>query len=212
MLITKKSLEEEISLLRNKINEEGNNINNISSNNTLNQFNDSNKFDEVIKNFKETQSNLESQNKLKDKEISQLNEIKEKIESENKILVIKNKNLSEQILKLQNEVLINTREDNLNGQLKESNIELKSIIEKQNIDINNLEKKNLELENIIIGIQNESNINNLNQNEQTIKLNETISKLQKDNNKLIKNLELFKQENHLASEKIKNLEELIGNQ
>ena len=212
LLITKKSLEEEISLLRNKINEEGNNINNISSNNTLNQFNDTNKYDEVIKNFKETQSNLESQNKLKDKEISQLNEIKEKIESENKILVIKNKNLSEQILKLQNEVLINTREDNLNGQLKESNIELKSIIEKQNIDINNLEKKNLELENIIIGIQNESNINNLNQNEQTIKLNETISKLKKDNNKLIKNLELFKQENHLAAEKIKNLEELIGNQ
>ena len=69
----------------------------------------------------------------------------------------------------------------------------------------------MELKNIIIGIQNESNINNLNQNEQTQKMNEIISKLQKDNNKLIKNLELFKQENHLAAEKIKKLEEIIGN-
>ena len=43
-------------------------------------------------------------------------------------------------------------------------------------------------------------------------MNETISKLQRDNNKLLKNLELFKQENHLAAEKIKKLEELIGNQ
>ena len=215
LLITKKSLEEEINLLRNKINTENNNIpnpNNLSSNNTLNQFNSSNKYDEIIKNFKDTQSNLESQNKLKDQEIKQLIEEKEKFESENKILEIKNKNLNDQIIKLQNEVLINTREDNLNEQLKESNNELKSQIEKQNSDINNLEKKNLELKNIIIGIQNESNINNLNSNEQTLKMNETISKLQRDNNKLLKNLELFKQENHLAAEKIKKLEELIGNQ
>ena len=215
LLITKKSLEEEINLLRNKINTENNNIpnpNNLSSNNTLNQFNSSNKYDEIIKNFKDTQSNLESQNKLKDQEIKQLIEEKEKFESENKILEIKNKNLNDQIIKLQNEVLINTREDNLNEQLKESNNELKSQIEKQNSDINILEKKNLELKNIIIGIQNESNINNLNSNEQTLKMNETISKLQRDNNKLLKNLELFKQENHLAAEKIKKLEELIGNQ
>ena len=215
LLITKKSLEEEISILRNKINIESNNIrneNNLSSNNTLNQFNDSNKIDEILRNYKDTQSNLESQNKQKDQEIKLLNEQKEKFESENKILEIKNKNLNEQIIKLQNEILSNTREDNMNEHLKESNNELKSQIEKQNSDINNLEKKNLELKNIIIGIQNESNINNLNQNEQTQKMNEIISKLQKDNNKLIKNLELFKQENHLAAEKIKKLEELIGNQ
>ena len=214
LLITKKSLEEEISILRNKINIESNNIrneNNLSSNNTLNQFNDSNKIDEILRNYKDTQSNLESQNKQKDQEIKLLNEQKEKFESENKILEIKNKNLNEQIIKLQNEILSNTREDNMNEQLKESNNELKSQIEKQNSDINNLEKKNLELKNIIIGIQNESNINNLNQNEQTQKMNEIISKLQKDNNKLIKNLELFKQENHLAAEKIKKLEEIIGN-
>ena len=215
LLITKKSLEEEISILRNKINIESNNIrneNNLSSNNTLNQFNDSNKIDEILRNYKDTQSNLESQNKQKDQEIKLLNEQKEKFESENKILEIKNKNLNEQIIKLQNEILSNTREDNMNEHLKESNNELKSQIEKQNSDINNLEKKNLELKNIIIGIQNESNINNLNQNEQTQKMNEIISKLQKDNNKLIKNLELFKQENHLAAEKIKKLEELVGNQ
>ena len=214
LLITKKSLEEEISILRNKINMESNNIrneNNLSSNNTLNQFNDSNKIDEILRNYKDTQSNLESQNKQKDQEIKLLNEQKEKFESENKILEIKNKNLNEQIIKLQNEILSNTREDNMNEHLKESNNELKSQIEKQNSDINNLEKKNLELKNIIIGIQNESNINNLNQNEQTQKMNEIISKLQKDNNKLIKNLELFKQENHLAAEKIKKLEEIIGN-
>ena len=214
LLITKKSLEEEISILRNKINTESNNIrneNNLSSNNTLNQFNDSNKIDEILRNYKDTQSNLESQNKQKDQEIKLLNEQKEKFESENKILEIKNKNLNEQIIKLQNEILSNTREDNMNEHLKESNNELKSQIEKQNSDINNLEKKNLELKNIIIGIQNESNINNLNQNEQTQKMNEIISKLQKDNNKLIKNLELFKQENHLAAEKIKKLEEIIGN-
>ena len=212
LLITKKNLEEEIIMLQNKINLDNNNINNISSNNTLNQFNNSNKYDEIIKNFRETQSNLESQNKLKEQEIKQLNEEKEKFESENKILEIKNKNLNEQIIKLQNEVLINTREDNINTQLKESNIELKTQLEKQNSDINILEKKNLELKNIIIGIQNESNINNINQNEQTIKMNETISKLQKDNDRLVKNLELFKQENHLAAEKIKKLEELIGKQ
>ena len=214
LLITKKSLEEEISILRNKINIESNNIrneNNLSSNNTLNQFNDSNKIDEILRNYKDTQSNLESQNKQKDQEIKLLNKQKEKFESENKILEIKNKNLNEQIIKLQNEILSNTREDNMNEHLKESNNELKSQIEKQNSDINNLEKKNLELKNIIIGIQNESNINNLNQNEQTQKMNEIISKLQKDNNKLIKNLELFKQENHLAAEKIKKLEEIIGN-
>ena len=214
LLITKKSLEEEISILRNKINIESNNIrneNNLSSNNTLNQFNDSNKIDEILRNYKDTQSNLESQNKQRDQEIKLLNEQKEKFESENKILEIKNKNLNEQIIKLQNEILSNTREDNMNEHLKESNNELKSQIEKQNSDINNLEKKNLELKNIIIGIQNESNINNLNQNEQTQKMNEIISKLQKDNNKLIKNLELFKQENHLAAEKIKKLEEIIGN-
>ena len=214
LLITKKSLEEEISILRNKINIESNNIrneNNLSSNNTLNQFNDSNKIDDILRNYKDTQSNLESQNKQKDQEIKLLNEQKEKFESENKILEIKNKNLNEQIIKLQNEILSNTREDNMTEHLKESNNELKSQIEKQNSDINNLEKKNLELKNIIIGIQNESNINNLNQNEQTQKMNEIISKLQKDNNKLIKNLELFKQENHLAAEKIKKLEEIIGN-
>ena len=214
LLITKKSLEEEISILRNKINIESNNIrneNNLSSNNTLNQFNDSNKIDEILRNYKDTQSNLESQNKQKDQEIKLLNEQKEKFESENKILEIKNKNLNEQIIKLQNEILSNTREDNMNEHLKESNNELKSQIEKQNSDINNLEKKNLELKNIIIGIQNESNINNLNSNEQTLKMNETISKLQRDNNKLLKNLELFKQENHLAAEKIKKLEEIIGN-
>ena len=215
LLITKQSLEEEINILRDKINNESkniNNINNLSSNNTLNQFNDTNKYDEIINKFKETQSNLEIQNKQKDQEIKQLNELKEKFESENKILEIKNKNLNDQIIKLQNEILINTREDNLSQQLKESNNELKSQIVKQNSDINILEKKNLELKNIIIGIQNESNINNLNKNEQTQKMNETIYKLQKDNDKLIKNLELFKQENHLAAEKIKKLEELIGNQ
>ena len=214
LLITKKSLEEEISILRNKINIESNNIrneNNLSSNNTLNQFNDSNKIDEILRNYKDTQSNLESQNKQKDQEIKLLNEQKEKFESENKILEIKNKNLNEQIIKLQNEILSNTREDNMNEHLKESNNELKSQIEKQNSDINNLEKKNLELKNIIIGIKNESNINNLNKNEENLKMNETIMKLQRDNNKLIKNLELFKQENHLAAEKIKKLEEIIGN-
>jgi centrosomal protein CEP135 len=222
LLITKKSLEEEINMLRNKINQETNNIKNNFNNsnemsaNTLNQFNnmnfDSNKYDEVIKNYKDTQINLESQNKQKEQKIKILNEEKEKFESENKILELKNKNLNEQIKKLQNEVLTNTREDNINQQLKESNIELKNQIEKQNNDITNLEKTNLELKNIIIGIQNESNLKNLNKDEQAIKMNETISKLQKDNNKLIKNLELFKQENHLAAEKIKKLEELIGNQ
>ena len=215
LLFTKKSLEEEINLLQNKLNVENNNnqnMNNLSSNNTLNQFNDSNNYNEIIKNFKDTQNNLENQNKLKDQEIKQLIEEKEKFESENKILEIKNKNLIEQITKLQNEVLINTREDNINMQLKESNNDLKNLIEKQNNDINDLEKKNLELKNIIIGIKNESNINNLNKNEENLKMNETIMKLQRDNNKLIKNLELFKQENHLAAEKIKKLEELIGNQ
>ena len=215
LLSTKKSLEEEINLLQNKISNENNNIqnmNNLSSNNTLNQFNDSNNYNEIIKNFKDTQNNLENQNRLKTQEIKQLIEEKEKFESENKILEIKNKNLTEQISKLQNEVLINTREDNINLQLKESNNELKIQIEKQNNDISELEKKNLELKNIIIGIKNESNINNLNKNEENLKMNETIMKLQRDNNKLIKNLELFKQENHLAAEKIKKLEELVGNQ
>ena len=215
LLSTKKSLEEEINLLQNKLSNENNNIqnmNNLSSNNTLNQFNDSNNYNEIIKNFKDTQNNLENQNRLKTQEIKQLIEEKEKFESENKILEIKNKNLTEQISKLQNEVLINTREDNINLQLKESNNELKIQIEKQNNDISELEKKNLELKNIIIGIKNESNINNLNKNEENLKMNETIMKLQRDNNKLIKNLELFKQENHLAAEKIKKLEELVGNQ
>ena len=96
--------------------------------------------------------------------------------------------------------------------MKKIFFDLKNLIEKQNNDINDLEKKNLELKNIIIGIKNESNINNLNKNEENLKMNETIMKLQRDNNKLIKNLELFKQENHLAAEKIKKLEELIGNQ
>ena len=87
---------------------------------------------------------------------------------------------------------------------------MKNEIEKKNKDINNLEKTNLELKSIITGIQSGNNEKDLNNESQTIKLNETISKLQKDNNKLLKNLELFKQENHLAAEKIKQLESLIS--
>ena len=75
-------------MLRNKINQETNNIKNNFNNsnemsaNTLNQFNnmnfDSNKYDEVIKNYKDTQINLESQNKQKEQKIKILNEEKEK--------------------------------------------------------------------------------------------------------------------------------------
>ena len=147
---------------------------------------------------------------MKDSLIQKLREEKEKVDSDYRILEIKNKNLNDQIVKLQNEVLVNTKEENLNERLKESNTELKNEIEKKNKDINNLEKTNLELKSIITGIQSGNNEKDLNNESQTIKLNETISKLQKDNNKLLKNLELFKQENHLAAEKIKQLESLIS--
>ena len=201
--INKKSLEEEIAYLKLQINANRNNNNNSSST----QFNNIN-YEELLNQFKESQNNLENDNKIKDKTIKQLNEEKEKIESDNKILELKNKNLNEQILKLQNEVLSNTKEDNINEQLRESNTELKNTIEKQNNDINNLEKTNKELKSIITGMQT-SGSNDFNNEEQTLKLNEKIAKLQKDNNKLLKNLELFRQENHLAAEKIKNLESLI---
>ena len=79
-------------------------------------------------------------------EIKLLNEQKEKFESENKILEIKNKNLNEQIIKLQNEILSNTREDNMNEHLKES-IE----IHKRNTEAYNAEVERLKRELEIIG-------------------------------------------------------------
>ena len=206
--INKRSLEEENAYLKMQL---SNNMNSNSNNailaSTLGPFN----YEEIINGLKQTQKNLENENKQKDKIIKQLNEEKEKIFSDNKILELKNKNMNEQVIKLQNEVLTKAKEGNLNEQLKESNTELKNQIEKQNKDINNLEQTNKELKSIITGIQSSSNGKDINNLEQTIKIkNENISKLQKENNKLIKNLELFQQENHLASEKIKKLESMIN--
>ena len=86
---------------------------------------------------------------------------------------------------MKNEIISNTKEDNLNKRLKESNTELKNQIEKQNNDINNLEKTNKELKSIISGMHNVNNSNDFNNGENTIKLNETISKLQKEKHKLL---------------------------
>ena len=208
--IAKKSLEDEMSYLRKQLN---NNMSNNNLSSTIQGINlENNDYQEIINGLKQSQTMLENDIKIKDKTIKQLNEEKEKKDSNYKILEIKNKNLNEQLLKLQNEVLINTKEDNLKEQLKESNNELKNTIEQKNKDIFDLEKTNKELKSIIVGIQNASNGKdiNINNEEQTNKLNETINSLRKDNNKLIKNLELFKQENHLAAEKIKQLESLIN--
>ena len=208
--IAKKSLEDEMSYLRKQLN---NNMSNNNLSSTIQGINlENNDYQEIINGLKQSQTMLENDIKIKDKTIKQLNEEKEKKDSDYKILEIKNKNLNEQLLKLQNEVLINTKEDNLKEQLKESNNELKNTIEQKNKDIFDLEKTNKELKSIITGIQNASNGKdiNINNEEQTNKLNETINSLRKDNNKLIKNLELFKQENHLAAEKIKQLESLIN--
>ena len=209
--ISKKILEEENAYLKMQLNNNKNiQINkdkdNVIQANTLNQ----NNFEEIIYTLKSTKNNLENDNKLKDNTIKKLKEEIEKKDSENKIYEIKNKNLNEQILKLQNEVLTNTKEDHLNEQLKESNIEYKNQIEKQNIVIKDLENTNKELKSIITGIQNGSNGQDINKEEQINKLNDTITKLEKDNNKLLKNLELFKQENHLAAEKLKQLESLFS--
>ena len=205
----KKSLENEIIYLKNQLNLSNNKSNKTNSNNYNNNIMSGN-YDEIINELKESQNTLKNDNIMKDSLIQKLREEKEKVDSDYRILEIKNKNLNDQIVKLQNEVLVNTKEENLNERLKESNTELKNEIEKKNKDINNLEKTNLELKSIITGIQSGNNEKDLNNESQTIKLNETISKLQKDNNKLLKNLELFKQENHLAAEKIKQLESLIS--
>ena len=206
--MNKKSLEEEIAYLKMQIDTKMNNINTLNQNQiNLNNYDN---YEEIINELKESQRQLENDNRIKEQTIKQLKEEKEKLDVDFKLSEVKNKNLNEQISKLQNEVLNNTREDNLNEKLKESNTELKNQIEKQNNDINNLEKTNKELKSIITGIQNVNNSKDLNNEEQTIQLNETISKLQKDNYKLLKNLELFKQENHLAAEKIKKLESLIS--
>ena len=204
--INKKTLEEEVAYLKMQMDTK---INNTLNQNHINLDNYNN-YEEMINELKETQRQLENDNRIKEQTIKQLKEEKEKIDIDFKLSEVKNKNLNEQISKLQNEVLNNTKEDNLNERLKESNTELKNQIEKQNNDINNLEKTNKELKSIITGIQNVNDGKNFNNEEQTIKLNETISKLQKDNYKLLKNLELFKQENHLAAEKIKKLESLIS--
>ena len=209
--ISKKGLEEEISYLKMQLNNSKNiksnkDKNNIMQVNTLSQ----NNYEEIINSLKNTQNNLENDNKIKENTIKKLKEEIEKKDSENKLYEIKNKNLNEQVLKLQNEVLSNTKEDHLNEQLKESNIEYKNQIEKQNIVINDLEKTNKELKSIITGIKNGSTGQDINKEAQIIKLNDTITKLEKDNNKLLKNLELFKQENHLAAEKLKKLESLVS--
>jgi chromosome segregation ATPase len=206
--MNKKSLEEEIAYLKMQIDTKMNSINTLNQNQI--KLNNYDNYEEIINELKESQRQLENDNRIKEQTIKQLKEEKEKIDIDFKLSEVKNKNLNEQISKLQNEVLNNTREDNLNEKLKESNTELKNQIEKQNNDINNLEKTNKELKSIITGIQNVNNSKDLNNEEQTIQLNETISKLQKDNYKLLKNLELFKQENHLAAEKIKKLESLIS--
>ena len=210
--IAKKSLEDEMTLLKMQLSNNMNNNNNNFSSTIQGNSLINNDYQEIINGFKQTQNNMENDIKIKDNAIKQLNEEKEKIESDYKILEIKNKNLNEQLLKLQNEILINSKENNLNEQLKENNNELKNILEQKNKDINILEKTNKELKSIINGIQNPYNEKdiNINNQEQTIKLKETISKLQKDNNKLLKNLELFKNENHEAAEKIKQLEALIN--
>ena len=209
--ISKKILEEENAYLKMQLNNNKNiQINkdkdNVIQENTLNQ----NSFEEIIYTLKSTKNNLENDNKIKDNTIKKLKEEIEKKDSENKIYEIKIKNLNEQVLKLQNEVLSNAKEDHLNEQLKESNFEYKNQIEKQNIVIKDLENTNKELKSIITGIQNNSNGQDINKEEQIIKLNDTITKLEKDNNKLLKNLELFKQENHLAAEKLKQLESLVS--
>ena len=199
----KKSLENEVAYLKNQLDlsKKGNNNNNIISGGN---------YEEIINELKESQNNLKNDNIIKDTLINKLREEKEKLDSDYRILEVKNKNLNDQIINLQKEVLVNTKEENLNEKLKESNTELKNEIEKKNNDINNLEKTNLELKSIITGMQSGNNGLDDNNESQTVKLNETITKLQKDNNKLLKNLELFKQENHLAAEKIKQLESLIS--
>ena len=199
----KKSLENEVAYLKNQLSlsKKGNNNNNIISGGN---------YEEIINELKESQNNLKNDNIIKDTLINKLREEKEKLDSDYRILEVKNKNLNDQIINLQKEVLVNTKEENLNEKLKESNTELKNEIEKKNNDINNLEKTNLELKSIITGMQSGNNGLDDNNESQTVKLNETITKLQKDNNKLLKNLELFKQENHLAAEKIKQLESLIS--
>ena len=208
--MTKKSLEEKIISLQNQL---SNNMSgtltqnkNVNINTIGNNLNDN--YQDIINELRESQNS----NKMKDDTIKRLNEEKEKIFFDNRLLEIKNKNLNEQVLKLQNEILSNTKEDNINEKLRESNNELRNQIDKKNEDINNLEKTNNELKSIITGIQNtskEKEASELDSEEQTLQLTETIKKLKKDNNRLYKNLELFQQENHLAAEKIKNLEALI---
>ena len=208
--MTKKDLEEKIINLQNQLS------NNMSSTLTQNRNvninslsnNLSENYQDIINELRQSQNN----NKMKDDTIKRLTEEKEKINFDYRLLEIKNKNLNDQVLKLQNEILSNTKEDNLNEKLRESNNELRNQIDKQNKDINNLEKTNSELKSIITGFQNiskEKEASDLDSEEQTLKLTETITKLQRDNNRLHKNLELFQQENHLAAEKIKNLEALV---
>jgi len=209
---TKKSLEEKIINLQNQLSSNmsdtlaQNRNRNVNINTFSNNLNDN--YQDIINELRESQNN----NKMKDDTIKRLSEEKEKIGNDNRLLEIKNKNLNDQVLKLQNEILSNTKEDNINEKLRESNNELRNQIDKQNKDIDNLEKTNNELKSIITGIQNtskEKEASDIDSEEQTLKLTETIKKLQKDNNRLYKNLELFQQENHLAAEKIKNLEALI---
>jgi len=209
---TKKSLEEKIINLQNQLSSNmsdtlaQNRNRNVNINTFSNNLNDN--YQDIINELRESQNN----NKMKDDTIKRLSEEKEKIGNDNRLLEIKNKNLNDQVLKLQNEILSNTKEDNINEKLRESNNELRNQIDKQNKDIDNLEKTNNELKSIITGIQNtskEKEASDIDSEEQTLKLTETIKKLQKDNNRLYKNLELFQQENHLAAEKIKNLEALL---
>ena len=206
----KKNLEEQIINLQNQL---SNNMSgtltqnrNVNINTISNNLNEN--YQDIMNELRESQNN----NKMKDDTIKRLSEEKEKMDFDYRLLEIKNKNLNDQVVKLQNEILSNTKEDNINEKLRESNNELRNQIDKQNKDINNLEKTNNELKSIITGIQNtskEKEASDIDNEEQTLKLTETITKLQKDNNRLYKNLELFQKENHLAAEKIKNLEELI---
>lgn len=208
--MTKKDLEEKIINLQNQLSNtlsgtlaQNRNVNINTISNNLNE-----NYQDIVNELRESQNN----NKIKDDTIKKLSEEKEKMDFDYRLLEIKNKNLNDQVQKLQNEILSNTKEDNLNEKLRESNNELRNQIDKQNKDINNLEKTNNELKSIITGIQNtskEKEASDIDNEEQTLKLTETITKLQKDNNRLYKNLELFQKENHLAAEKIKNLEALI---
>jgi hypothetical protein len=202
--MTKKNLEEQIINLQNQL---SNNMSgtltqnrNVNINTISNNLNEN--YQDIMNELRESQNN----NKMKDDTIKRLSEEKEKMDFDYRLLEIKNKNLNDQVVKLQNEILSNTKEDNINEKLRESNNELRNQIDKQNKDINNLEKTNNELKSIITGIQNtskEKEASDIDNEEQTLKLTETITKLQKDNNRLYKNLELFQKENHLAAEKIK---------